>query len=413
MIAKALLSGEESMRYGVVAISFLALMVVAGGFAFAAACTDTDGGKNAALKGTVTTSGKTYTDYCLSSTKVKEYYCNKNSASSVSQNCPSGTACTAGECKATPTPSPSASPSPNATVSPSPSSTPTPSPTVSCSDSDNSAGFPNYLATLGTCTDSAGSYQDASFDSLSVTEYYCGPVLNSPDQQTCLYTEHSCQAQGWDYSIGGKCVTWTPPAIVDCIDDDGGMIYDKKGTCTDSVKSYVDYKVDDLSYREYYCTPYSKPRSQQVCASSRVYCVIDAFTVAGSGDGVCLGSPRNPTPTPTPGTTIDCFDSDAYLGDFAYLGQKSYCTDYTGTYWDSTVTYAGNTLIGEYRCAPLSNPPNMQTCMQTNMNCKYFGFPAGAGPDGACLTSVTGGATRKGATNFIERFFEWFGGLFR
>jgi len=77
------------------------------------ACTDTDGGKNFSIKGTVTANGVTKTDsctYCTGACKeglpcnticggVVEYYCDGNEIKSVEQVCPLDTACSDGACK--------------------------------------------------------------------------------------------------------------------------------------------------------------------------------------------------------------------------------------------------------------------------------------------------------------------------
>jgi hypothetical protein len=64
-------------------------------------CNDTDGGRNAAVKGTCTDSRRTYTDYCYSSEKVYEYGCSADidaCASFGAMSCPAGTVCEDGAC---------------------------------------------------------------------------------------------------------------------------------------------------------------------------------------------------------------------------------------------------------------------------------------------------------------------------
>jgi len=60
-------------------------------------CTDSDGGKNIYVKGTVTYFGKTYTDESINSA-VKEYYCENNVVRSSIINCPSAYTSRDGAC---------------------------------------------------------------------------------------------------------------------------------------------------------------------------------------------------------------------------------------------------------------------------------------------------------------------------
>ena len=60
-------------------------------------CTDSDGGKNYNVKGTVTYNGKTYTDQCIGSpTVLREYYCENNEVKYIDYSCPR---CQDGACK--------------------------------------------------------------------------------------------------------------------------------------------------------------------------------------------------------------------------------------------------------------------------------------------------------------------------
>jgi inhibitor of cysteine peptidase len=82
-------------------------------------------------------------------------------------------------------------------------------PGVACADSDASLGYPAYLKTKGTCTDSTGTYTDSKATTLTdgVREYYCGPTANTPENQKCLWTEYSCPGNlGTSYTYGdGNC----------------------------------------------------------------------------------------------------------------------------------------------------------------------------------------------------------------
>ena len=66
-------------------------------------CTDSDGGKNYYVKGTVTfesnDGSKTYTDECSSSSNLMEFYCKNKIVQSQQITCPSGYTCQDGACK--------------------------------------------------------------------------------------------------------------------------------------------------------------------------------------------------------------------------------------------------------------------------------------------------------------------------
>jgi hypothetical protein len=70
-------------------------------------CTDTDGGKNYSIKGTVTDNGKTYTDYCQGAFYLKEYFCLPSSPTGLGgvaeENvvCPNSGSCVNGACVST------------------------------------------------------------------------------------------------------------------------------------------------------------------------------------------------------------------------------------------------------------------------------------------------------------------------
>lgn len=430
------------MRFGVVVISAVVLVLFASNSVFAATCTDTDGGINIALRGTVTAGGKSSTDTCVNGVKIREYYCTaKNTSTFTTPYCPSGQSCVNGACKAasspTPTPSPSASPSPSPSISPSPSpsispspnattspsptpsTSPAPSPTGGCFATGSSLGYPAYFGVKGTCTDAAGVYEDYNNDSMMAYEWRCGPTSSPVDQQTCYQTGSNCQALGWDYAVGGQCIKLTTPRV-DCVDSDGGPIYDKKGTCTDSVATYTDQYVGFNSHpminspviREFSCTPITSPFNMQGCSAMDFACK-NWFSPSDAGDGICAGTAivPTPTPTPTPGTAKPCSDTDTYLGYPAWLGVKGTCTDNYATFTDVTVD---SNSIKEYGCGPTSNPAWLQTCIWVQAYCTGNGFSGGAGPDGTCLkTSVTGGVTKRSASNAIEQFLEWIGSLFK
>jgi hypothetical protein len=66
--------------------------------ACAVSCTDSDFGKVAATKGTVALGNMKYTDSCVSAQYLTEYYCENNSATSAQMDCGAGDVCTDGAC---------------------------------------------------------------------------------------------------------------------------------------------------------------------------------------------------------------------------------------------------------------------------------------------------------------------------
>ena len=69
-------------------------------------CTDSDGGSNSLVRGTVTITASngttTYTDICSTGTSVYEYFCSGNAVSSGSVSCAAGYSCSNGACVAAP-----------------------------------------------------------------------------------------------------------------------------------------------------------------------------------------------------------------------------------------------------------------------------------------------------------------------
>jgi len=75
-------------------------------------CTDSDGGKNYYIKGTVSYNGQIYTDECGMCTgacpsvgscppvncRLKEYYCDNNQVKNIWYTCPGGFSCKNGRC---------------------------------------------------------------------------------------------------------------------------------------------------------------------------------------------------------------------------------------------------------------------------------------------------------------------------
>jgi hypothetical protein len=120
-------------------------------------CTDSDGGNNPYVKGTVTYNGQTSTDFCPmiipsgipSTTEVYEFYCENGVMKQVTITCPTGTSCQDGACK---------------------SSVTTTTTVPSCTDSDG--GMNPYEK--GTVMYNNQIYTDTCSDPNTLIEYSCG-----------------------------------------------------------------------------------------------------------------------------------------------------------------------------------------------------------------------------------------------
>lgn len=98
---KAVSATPIIILFGIIVIALFAsfgdnLNTVAGG-SVRSTCTDTDSGQNIYVKGNCT-KGTSYTDSCVSSSTLAEYYCSSNRCKSVQISCPSGYSCSNGAC---------------------------------------------------------------------------------------------------------------------------------------------------------------------------------------------------------------------------------------------------------------------------------------------------------------------------
>lgn len=139
-------------------------------------CTETDTGQDLGVQGTTTgyLSGFSYskTDYCLTTSSVKEYWCVGDLSYEQNFNCPSGTTCISGACVSTQT--------------------------NSCTDSDG--GFNTIVkgTVSGQQNGAPYSFTDYCVGSTSIHEYYCvGGAPNGFDQV--------CQGNTTNICSNGAC----------------------------------------------------------------------------------------------------------------------------------------------------------------------------------------------------------------
>ena len=183
----------------------------------AAGCTDSDGGNNTSVAGTVTTqSYGTYTDSCYDSTHAREYYCAGNSYGVAILTCP-GT-CSNGACLPL-------------VMGGGDFGSP-----ATCNDTDSG----NDPATFGTVTYTGGNaVSDTCTDTSHLREYYCNGAQMTYAAINCSNT-----------CTGGKCtpVRW-------CRDTDGGRILTVAGTVTtDYGASVTDMCAGTNQVGEYSCS---------------------------------------------------------------------------------------------------------------------------------------------------------------
>lgn len=222
-------------------------------------CSDTDGGNNINLSGTVTitnSSGSfTFTDSCASSSIVNERYCSGNNVVTAQGFCLAGQVCSNGVCTA-----PQAS---------------------TCTDSDGA----NYN-TQGTVsvTNASGSY--------SFTDYCYGPngvwlyeYLCSSNKTVTSIAGTLCTS-GYSCSNGACVVNANSTSNVTCTDTDGGYNLYTKGTLSFSNQTQNTTLIDYCSGTQlveyqcpsntanYYYTYYVNCQSGYACSNGA--CIVSA-----------------------------------------------------------------------------------------------------------------------------------------
>jgi|GEM_PF-4127868 len=199
-------------------------------------CSETDGGMNFTVKGTMTwyvnQEKKNSTDSCLDAQRAPtasgptlfELFCKDGKNSATSYTCPNG--CVDGAC---------ASANDGSGTGES---------TTACTDSD---GGRNYSG-QGTTTNGAISSTDSCSDSAYLTEYYCSGTA-------VIGETHKCQGATPICSVG-RCTASTAEDTV-CYDSDSGNGPTTSGTVTGTVKgvaySHSDTCTDSASLTEYVC----------------------------------------------------------------------------------------------------------------------------------------------------------------
>jgi hypothetical protein len=186
-------------------------------------CQDSDGGRDKAVKGTVTAPGKSLPDECASATEVKEYYCNANNEPAFEEiACGSGMKCASGACVE-----------------------------AQCEDSDNGKN----ATTAGTTTKGSDRFQDSCSGTAGVKEYFC-------ETNTVKYETVACQ--------GGYSCTNGACAKDVCTDSDSGKDASVKGTTAYSDSSNTDNCYSAAAVLEYFCSSSTSIGSERInCGSGK------------------------------------------------------------------------------------------------------------------------------------------------
>lgn len=236
-----------------------------------ATCYDSDNGKNLLEQGTTQMRGAgasatTYTDSCIGTSGVQEYYCENNQIKPESMTCPEGTICESGTCT-----------------------------DIVCSDTDG--GYNNYVK--GTVAKGSETHTDSCNGTSNVVEYACGTSNQ--------ITSASMRCGSGEACSDGACVM--APTV--CTDTDGGNYVYEKGTTTSDAGTYIDYCLDTSTVKEYYCSGTTIIDASLYCGSSYVCsngaCVTAVCT---DSDG---GRDENEFGTTTRGAYSErdtCYDSD-------------------------------------------------------------------------------------------------------
>jgi hypothetical protein len=223
-------------------------------------CTETDSGADIYHKGTLSTNlGYSETDYCLSSSMVKEYYCYGNSIATMEAKCSSG--CLDGACISSCSGGENISNAVNVTNKINNTNTGGTTTVSTCTDTD---GGKNYYI-LGMVNSTSGSKgSDFCFTNNILEEYFCNSNLSSNVNYTCPY---GCENGACRFvpinmtsnmtNTSGATGSYVEnnSVVVDpfCNDSDGGKDYFTKGTMRSKYSSDVDFCINSIRLSEYFC----------------------------------------------------------------------------------------------------------------------------------------------------------------
>jgi len=291
-------------------------------------CTDSDGGKNYYVKGTVTYNGQTYTDACEANFTLNEYYCENGVVKRETASCAEPFECQDGACKqATPL-------------------TTTKQCSVFYASGALNVGGAYFNLPVGQdgltkeqCRKAVQTYQEgiryeicsniALTDSENIVVKWGDEIIDQFSAQCSTFVMHATCTQG-------RCVR-TPGAgtnqcssnndcIQSCTDSDGGRNYYVKGTVTYNGQTYTDGCI--------YCTGACLPG---IPCTPNCYAVVEYYCENGvmkqethgctCQDGACKLSTTTTTVPPTPENIINIKTGEQFsinLEENASTGYKWY-----------------------------------------------------------------------------------------
>jgi hypothetical protein len=168
-------------------------------------CFDSDGGNDANEKGTATTDGGSFTDYCKDNETIMEYWCDGNTLEQDTEACGADYWCSGGKCAY-----------------------------QNCLDSD--AG--KDKRTYGQVAKGGIVSHDECVDSDTVREYYCEANDGASIDMNCG-SDETCAS--------GRCVQ------ASCVDSDGGNVPLTAGTVSIGTVSKTDECMNLTILKEYRC----------------------------------------------------------------------------------------------------------------------------------------------------------------
>ncbi len=303
-----------------------------------AECTDTDGGKDYYVKGTVTVAAGSKSDQCGPGNYLFEAYCNNGKFAWDTHYCKYG--CSNGACK-------------KATES-------------SCTDTDGGkdpfvAGSVSYMNLNG-----VASVLKDYCSGPNLVEYYCS---NNKMFRTLYSCAYGCK--------NGACLR-SPAPKKTCEDTDNGLEYNKKGTVKDKYhsRSYTDYCYSDKLLSEYYCLNGRVSYTYHTCKY-------------GCEDGACLTANPNTGNNPASGSSSNNGNSQLSCQDTDITAKNPYEVKGTVTlaifndnvkqetrFTDVCLKDKSNHLLLEYTCSKSGLP------LAIYHNCQ------GSCNDGACHPSA-------------------------
>jgi hypothetical protein len=338
-------------------------------------CSDTDGGitynASGMVSGYLNGAPYSHSDYC-SGTYLAENYCEGTVNRTDWHLCTGNYTCANSACVL---------------------SAPPPQNRTNCTDTDAylpvALKYPqqSQIGMHAQCTDINGTYEDTSLNSTFLKEYYCYPQYNASGyiRHVCGATEYNCPNPTWNYtgSAGGACVVQNQSDI--CTDTDGGINWTVKGTMTGYRMSdgtqvngtdycYTNEARNYSAVTDYYCAKAGVPWRAINCSNvgSNYWCY----------DGACA-----PLRAP-PSNQTNCTDTDGYLPAVlnyplqSQVGVYATCTDYRGTYYD---TSQNSTWTSEYSCYQYNSSENR--CGLTVYNCLSWNYTNASG--GKCIRNET------------------------